>query len=204
MDRLRRLAKTRIQIKIAFMVFLFLAFQPIAHGESGRGDSTAIRTTIHTPRGTPVEALIYHETMSPVQISHLNDQWTTDPQYQDAEIVSDSTDTYNCHGYTWYMSEGGKDRVHIEYPQPYVEDGSFEIIEENEAAEGDKVLYGDGVHSAVIADEPGWAISKWGNGPLMRHRLRDIPPELGPDLKLTFYRKASIPAPPANLRIVVQ
>ena len=202
MDRLRNLVGSNIQVKSVIFVFLIFAIQTIAYGGSDNTDSTVSTTTIYTPLGTPVEAMIYNETLSPVQISYLNDQWTTDPRYQNAEIVSDSTNSYNCHGYTWYMSEGGQGRLHIEDPQPYLEDGSYVVIEENEAATGDKVLYGDGVHSAVIADEPGWAVSKWANGPLMRHRLREVPLELGPDLKLTFYRKVSIPAPPINLRIV--
>ena len=204
MDRLRNLARSNIQIEIAVFVFLIFAFQYSAFGESDSVDLRFERTTIFTPLGTPVEAMIYNETISPVQISQLNDQWIAYSQYQDAEKVSDSTYTYNCHGYTWYMSEGGQRRLHIENPQPYLEDGSYEIIEEHEVVAGDKVLYGNGVHSAVIADEPGWVVSKWGNGPLMRHRLRDVPLEFGQDLELTFYRKVSLPAPPANLRIVVQ
>jgi hypothetical protein len=120
----------------------------------------------------------------------------------DAQILSDATRTYNCHGYTWFMSEGGIGPLHIEDPKPYLTDGSYKKINATDAVKGDKVLYGGGVHSAVVADEPGWVISKWGIGPLVKHRLRDVPSEFGPDLELSFYRKVKSLSPPPNLRII--
>jgi hypothetical protein len=61
--------------------------------------------TIFTPRGTPVNARIYSETISSSETSRINDQWAAKVQSQDAQILSDATYTYNCHGYTWYMSD---------------------------------------------------------------------------------------------------
>ena len=80
-------------------------------------------------------------------------------QSQDAQIAAAATITYNSHGYAWYMSESGQGRVSIADPHAYVTDGSYTKIDALEAKAGDKVLYGDGVHSAVVAGSPGWVIS---------------------------------------------
>lgn len=202
MEGLRQSSRLKLSIKIAVCVFLIAAFQNTAFCESDGVELKFKQTTIFTPRGTPVKARIYSETISPVQVSRLNDQWAKAIRSHDGQVLSGATDTYNSHGYTWYMSEGGQGRLSIEKPQPYLEDGSYRKIKAHEAVKGDKVVYGDGAHSAVVADAPGWVISKWGDGPLVKHRLREMPPEFGPDLELIFYRKVLPLAPPANLRIV--
>ena len=187
---------------LLLFLLLSIASQATVSGASDGQASTSKKTTVLTPRGTPVDALVYSETIITSQIPHLNDPWLAAVRSLDAQIISDATRTYNCHGYTWYMSEGGTGRLYIEDPEPYLTDGSYMKIQEANAVKGDKVVYGAGVHSAVVADEPGWVISKWGDGPLVRHRLRDVPSEFGPDLELSFYRKATSLSPPPNLRII--
>lgn len=189
-------------VNIGLFLVLVAIFQSTAIAESDNVDPGVIRTTIFTPQGTPLDAMIISESMLPAQDSNLDDPWSKTIQSKDGQIVSAPTNTYNGHGYTWFMSEGGQQHVWIENPQPYLVDGSYQQLTADEAREGDKVLYGDGVHSAVVADEPGWVISKWGEGPLVKHRLRDLPPALGPDAVLRFYRKVTIPSPPTNVRIV--
>ena len=200
MERLRKGSNPKFIIIL--FAFLIVAFQGTVFGESESAELKSKKTTIFTPRGTPVNAMIYSGKTSSFQISSITDQWTTAIQSHDAHILSGAAYTYNCHGYAWYMSEGGNGPLHIENPQPYLADGSYRKIKAREAVKGDKVLYGDGVHSAVVADELGWVISKWGNGPLVKHRLRDFPPEFGPNLVLAFYRKVTSLSPPPNLRIV--
>lgn len=202
MEKAENRLRSAVITKIMLSAFLIVAFHASVLAESESIDLTFKTTTVFTPRGTPVDARIYSESIASAEMSRINERWAATVQSQGAEILSDATYTYNCHGYTWYMSEGGNGRLYIENPQPYLTDGSYAEIKASEVAKGDKVLYGDGVHSGVIADEPEWVISKWSDGPLVKHRLRDVPPEFGSTFELTFYRKVPYIAPPPNLRII--
>lgn len=96
-------------------------------------------------------------------------------QHPNATFLSEATTTYNCHAYAWYMTEGGSPiwinningSLHV-----YWLDGSY--ISTN-STEGTKLYYSNGDHSAVNTSEYNKVISKWGQGPLMKHTPNDCP-----------------------------
>lgn len=92
-------------------------------------------------------------------------------------FVSDATWSYNCHAYTWYISEGKTDNVWIgtfEVPE-FWEDGSYILTSSSSASS--KVYYPLDDHSAVITYHNGFLLhkSKWGNGPVFIHDKNDSP-----------------------------
>lgn len=96
----------------------------------------------------------------------------------DAVIERDASLKYNCYAYAWHMTEGGSqvwlgvDNGYTNPAEIYWRDGSYY---ETTAANADKVMYVAGNHAAITTNTPGWVISKWGSGPLMRHRLINGP-----------------------------
>lgn len=155
------------------------------------------KTVVYTPNGSPVEAWIMDE-MSAVEIALIN--YLFEQTYPNAQRLDNASRTYNCHGYAWHVSEGGN-RVWIGYDSKDAEDiywldGSYVLSSENEAS---KVSYASDDHSAVTTKQKGWFISKWGMGPLMRHRFNDSPYN-STDLK--FYTRSGKPSPPSGMRII--
>lgn len=161
------------------------------------------QVAIFTPNGSPVIAYSIEE-MSIPEINYIDA--TIKAQYPNAEFIDHSSQTYNCHGYAWHVSEGGES-VWIGYDSSshediYWLDGSYsEVSIQN----GQKVSYVSDDHSAIIAPgENGWLISKWGRGPLMKHKPDDCPYK-STTLKY-FERQNASPATsipePKNLRLI--
>lgn len=164
--------------------------------------------TLQTPRGTRVSGWRMAE-MSPAEVSQRNmDAARTirENRWQ-AELVADSTRTYNSHGYSFQVSLGGP-AVHLgpEALSAYLTDGSYEKVRISEAMPGDIVVFGEtggahGWHTGVVADRPGWCVSKWDDGPLVRHQVSESP--YGAAIGL--YRKAvlamKVLPTPQNLKI---
>ncbi|MGC9385146.1 MAG: hypothetical protein ACP5D6_11155, partial [Kosmotogaceae bacterium] len=102
-------------------------------------------------------------------------------------FLSEATNTYNCHGYAWHISEGG-DNVCLEGNVPYVNKGSFTSYVDTFYLEHAKIAYPDTTdHSAIATDHQDTLISKWGNLPLFKHHIKDCP--YNPDTlpALTYY-----------------
>lgn len=129
-------------------------------------------TTIYTPKGTAVQALIVPE-MSAAQIASLNAQVAS--QYPNAQRMDDASATYNCHGYAWHISEGGS-RVWLNTPgdDTYWIDGSYNEVT-NTSTYPAKVSYASDDHSAVTTAQADVFISKWGSWPLMKHNKNYTP-----------------------------
>jgi hypothetical protein len=132
-------------------------------------------TTIYTPKGTSVPAAYILDEMGAEEIVYFDNVYRN--AYQNAIFISSSSSTYNCHGYAWYMSEGGSN-VFIGLGTDtaediYWKDGSY--IEAHNEFPGEKVSYVNDNHSAVTTSTPGWFISKWSEGPLMKHASNDCP-----------------------------
>ena len=141
-------------------------------------------TTIHTPKGNAAVAYFFNE-LSSGEIQAANKD--LQGRYPNAEFLSNSSNTYNCHGYAWHISEGGNNVVIID-PEPYLADEFYGIVIDgdgsytstSEPEQATKVAYynlvhQEFIHSAVMTDQAGWVISKWGDGPLMRHHFEDSP-----------------------------
>ena len=126
------------------------------------------KKNVETPMGSPVTAWIMDE-MPASTIAEAEAKVKTD--YPNAEIISAASNTYNCHGYAWHMTEGGDARwigLHSDTDEDvYMTDGSY--IQVVSGVGPLKVSYVSDNHSAVTTDESGMFISKWGNLPLMRH-----------------------------------
>lgn len=130
--------------------------------------------TITTPKGSSVEVIFCTESTS--EKNYLNNVSYTyiTENYPNATIISEATQTYNCHGYAWSKSEGGA-TCWIGYYKSngsenlskYWTDGSYFTISETYAL---KIHYPSGDHSAIRSYQyPGKYVSKWGNYHLVVH-----------------------------------
>ena len=89
-----------------------------------------------------------------------------------------TTHKFNCHGYAWIRVEQEIDRwVFVSQNDiGYIADNSYtQVSSETFPAK----VYWDSPedHSAITTEQPGWFISKWGNGPLCFHSWDDCPYE---------------------------
>ena len=130
-------------------------------------------TTIYTPRGTSVQATITSEVpigFSPDQFSYL--QHELDSIYQ-AQLIAYNDPRYNGNGYAWHVSEGGSCvKIDSSEIKKYWLDGSYIEVPESIAT---KVFYEASNHSAIRESNGEWYVSKWGEGPLVRHRPHSLP-----------------------------
>lgn len=135
------------------------------------------QTTIYTPNGTPitVEKLVSGDLTSDQKLQMKNELLN---RYNNRIIyVSETTWSFNCHAYAWYLSEGKKDKVWIgtfEVPR-FWEDGSY--IPASSSSESSKVYFPLDDHSAIMTTYNGFILykSKWGNGPVFIHDRNDSP-----------------------------
>ena len=132
-------------------------------------------TTVYTPKGTAVSAKIYNE-MTAQQIIQTNNMVAS--LYQNTTRLADASTQYNCHAYAFHLTEGKTNRVWIDSPgdDSYWQDGSF--VEVCTEANGRKVSYPSGDHSAVRSAQSiplGRYDSKWGQWPVLRHAPTDTP-----------------------------
>lgn len=127
-----------------------------------------VQLTLYTPNGSSVRATIYSTELTQSQISALNVQ--TANEFPLATIVDSASRKYNCHSYAWNMVEGGnRCWLYSSDVHKYWDDGSYEEIAGSYA---EKIYYYNGDHSAItIPDMSGYAESKWGAGPLVRHEI---------------------------------
>ena len=138
-------------------------------------------TTVYTPRTTAVEALtLTSGEYSSSQIIAIKDAELS--AHPNVTFLGDATRSYNCHGYAWYLSEGGLSNVWIQaYDQffnpnvdNYWTDGSYiQVCSESDA---DKIHYYSGDHSAIYSTVvSGKYESKWGPSIRVRHDPTDVP-----------------------------
>lgn len=134
------------------------------------------QTTIYTPQGNPVTA--YNQI--PEMSSEDKEQWSDDVEYHypsaSEQNAPSATNSYNCHGYAWHVSEGGSNRWiglygYDQNPEEmediYWEDASYIRVSSESIA--DKISYYADNHSAIQTSTQGVYISKWGPGPRMQH-----------------------------------
>ena len=129
------------------------------------------RAVVYTPRGTAVQVSQNSE-MSQSEINYLNT--STINAYPQAQYVATATRKYNCHSYAWYWSSTSNP-YWMNNPSSYMTDGSYSQV--NTIMNAHKVYYPSGGHSANVYDAAGNStanakvISKWGQGPLMIHKV---------------------------------
>ena len=92
---------------------------------------------------------------------------------------TNSTITYNCHGYAWILADNPSQPKRViaggiceeSNYYPYINDGSY--IEVKGSPWPRSAVVCGGGHSARTEFQPGWVISKWREGPLVRHHIDD-------------------------------
>lgn len=135
---------------------------------------------VTTPAGNSVEAWILDEMSDSERASFDKSISLNYPKaYTIKNGVYSSTKTYNCHGYAWHMTEGGDARWigngSTAHEDIYMSEDDGSYVEVLAGANPRKVSYASDDHSAVTTDQSNWFISKWGQGPLMRHAYNDCP-----------------------------
>ncbi len=131
---------------------------------------------IYTPACTLLYNTYYTPELSSSEINYLNQQYQS--AYPNAIYISSSSGKYNCHGYAWYVTEGGA-KVWIgayagsDPEEEFMNDGSYVEVPTEVGAQ--KVSYRSSDHSAITTSTSGWVQSKWAYGPVMKHKPSDCP-----------------------------
>lgn len=163
---------------------------------------------IYTPNGSFVTDTYLTPELSQGEVASW-ESWMQQ-NYPNATILELGTvsGTYNCHGYAWYVSEGGE-RVWIGYyfytsEDIFWWDGSY--IEELAQSSGQKVSYLPDVyanHSALTTTTNNVFISKWGDGPKVQH-AHDYCPYWNDNwgMSFKFYRREQNPGNPSGSNLL--
>jgi hypothetical protein len=152
-------------------------------------------TNVKTPNNSTVQdvhTLIGSDiSLTPNQLSALITEITVNYSAQYMEIPSCQ---YNCHAYTWHVSEGGSkvwiglDPFDFTAEDIYWTDGSYVEVSESSAT---KVSYHQsGNHSAIRLSST-WYQSKWGQSALVMHAPNNVPPAYQASLEKRYYIKKS-------------
>ncbi|MBA7546867.1 hypothetical protein ES705_39268 [subsurface metagenome] len=174
-----------IKIRMILFIFFSFIFGNLPEEAYSQPDpptwETMEYTTIKTPKGENVEAILFTDKEGwPEYLEGFCDDLIDDNDW-DATKLATATYEYNCHGYAWYVSEdennvwiSDKDR----YNNPNLLKfwtGSESYVETASSENGRKVYYEDDDHSAITTTSTSYVISKWGGGPLYRHKKADCP-----------------------------
>lgn len=141
------------------------------------------QVTVYTPKGSPVAAYIRSDQITLFEITGWDELIAN--EFSQAMQLGMPTYDYNCHGWAWEKSDNNSITYWINQSpdlHKFWDDGSFETTSKDFA---EKVFYYNGDHSATMHDDSSdYVISKWGNGPLVRHEIG-----YGPALYNMNYRR---------------
>ncbi len=166
--------------KIKAIVYSFIIWfaisGPAASAQPNIPPPAATPITIYTPNGSVVPNTYTVLEMTQAQIATCNNYVAS--TYPNATILSNASYTYNCHGYAWYMTQGGG-TVWIGWTIPgsqaiFWNDGSYTSVSSCKN-NGEKVRYSNADHSAVTTGTTDIFQSKWGYLPLMLHNKNYTP-----------------------------
>lgn len=124
---------------------------------------------VYTKHGSAVQCIAFtaSEDFSSTYKITLNTDYKN--TYPKATFLSTATRRYNCHSYAWY-SRSTSNVYWMNNPNKYISDGSRKKVGSSSTANGQILLIGSTVHSAVTVDYKNNIVkSKWGSGPLMQH-----------------------------------
>ena len=126
-------------------------------------------TYIYTYFGQALGVEMYSE-FSQSEIENINYDFIL--HYPNAEFIGPASRTYNCHSYAWYNQSTNNHywlnsltQNNTFQLQRYWTDDYYYATTESDA---EKVFYSSGDHSAIPLSTTSY-ISKWGQGPLMKH-----------------------------------
>lgn len=178
--------KNTIFKRLIFSIVILLNVCTVAaqYLEFDYGYAYAYQYTVHTPKGTPYQAFAV---LDPLPSDIVTDATAyVHSTYPNAIVISPPTNSYNCHGYSFLVSNGD-DPFWVNDPSPNWSDGSY--MEVSSPANGDVVIYGSNSHSAVKSSSyPGKYVSKWGYGCLVVHAIGYMPSAYSPSIR-KYYRK---------------
>ena len=139
-------------------------------------------TTVYTPTGLSVEALVRYEFNANelAKIEQDAADWIN-AYNSNAVRIAPASRKYNCHSYAWHYSDGG-DNVWINQKTSLNQQniskywlGSSQTYVPTNYIEAQKVFYPYGDHSAITTSNPNIFESKWGAWPRYRHAFNDCP-----------------------------
>ncbi|MEZ5104539.1 MAG: T9SS type A sorting domain-containing protein [Draconibacterium sp.] len=179
-----------------------IIFQLLAYNLISFVALAQFNVTLKTPKGTNVDALdyiyLYGEDYDQPEWEYQDNYWLTVSMVDSSQVtlLAHSSLAYNCHSYAWNVSEGGGTLWindldaylnDIDNVNRYWDDGSY--VETTEANHRKVFYHPETVfdHSAVTTEQSGWFISKWTNGPLVRHEY-DNCPYWNSAVDLTYYK----------------
>ena len=133
-------------------------------------DQAVSTQTIYTPMGSVVPGISEGRNFSNSILETITAEYRE--TYPNAILLSSYSNSYNCHGYAWHMSEGGNEVWIDETPSIYWTDSSYVETNFNDV-EFEKIYYVpklySGDHSAIKSPVDGYFISKWGALGLYQH-----------------------------------
>lgn len=162
--------------KILFIVFLFFISSKLVNSQPSPNKDT----TIYTPRNSAVNAIFFlGDDYTTFEADSLDNLYLAD--YPGSILIESSSRKYNCHGYAWALIENDIPVWIDGYNDlsPYWSDSSY--INVNNIQNSTKIAFqvwqqpGKIDHSAVPTSDPDTIISKWANGPLMKHHINKSP-----------------------------
>ena len=148
--------------------------------------------TCKTPTGVSIACERLTETYDSTEIAAGNAYYDSliNANNWSSYRIGDCSTIYNCHGYAWHMSDGG-DTLRIPYDSDvakYYSGVNPTYREVGSSGKYRKVYYNGAQHSAIVdSDYTNWFISKWGNGPLVRHYPNQCIYNLYYNYTLEFY-----------------
>lgn len=176
-------------IKIRMILFIFFSFifgnlpeeaysQPYPSGGPEYGSIEY--TTIKTPKGEDVEAILFTDVPAWVTYWEAFGAWLISINGWTATRQAAATHEYNCHGYAWYVSEDGSNgwiNNNDYYNDPNLSKywTGLQSYVTGSTANGRKIHYSNDDHSAITTTNSSYAISKWGKCPLYLHLKADCP-----------------------------
>lgn len=132
-----------------------------------------------TPKGSRIELIIRKDMTANEKTTLYN---YCKSVYPNVTLVGNATYLYNCHSYAYVNASGSSTSGWFNYPSIYWNDGSYISVPSSSLRLDDRVYFSSD-HSAILKAIPTsgqsytsvTVISKWAQGPLLRHKMADCP-----------------------------
>ena len=137
-------------------------------------------TTVTNCQGAIVTAYLAQRELTPIELAQMNYEFFDSRGYwyilglTTSDIIGVATAYYNCHAYTFHLTEGRNNNIWINDNSPYIS-GSYPCFQLCSESEAIKIHYYVGLHSAVKSSHVGKYESKFGQWNVMRHLPDKVP-----------------------------
>ena len=146
-------------LKSMLIIMVTLFFVPSAYA--------SYRSSVYTPNNSRVRVIVVTSEFSPSEIERQNIYWSR--AYPQAVLIGDASKKYNCHSYAWYSMEPTNVWINSPNDDIYMNDGSYRQIS-GPLQKGVRFSYRSGIDHSAVGDDSTYLTSKWGQGPVMRHK----------------------------------